>query len=157
MYVLKQFSKLWLLLHVKLAFWLWSYFNYYVSYSFIPYSWRGWRGDWHLSGLIFRTFVRCRLNFSSALGPIFKFLSILGHNFSFVCCRTIKMRYCVRSGCQKWDFVSAKVNIFNCFNVPGKHLSVGPPVTFIKECPRIPYRVSKRVLMKNLSLTYSIL
>ena len=59
----------------------------------------------------FEIFVLSRsrfLNVSSALGPIFKFVSILGHKFSFVSSRTIKrgypvrsrvpkMRYCVRS------------------------------------------------------------
>ena len=64
-----------------------------------------------LLGPIFQTFVCSRpgfSNFSSSLGPIFKFLSILGHNF-FICplldyqnkvlvrCRVPKLRFCVPS------------------------------------------------------------
>ena len=53
------------------------------------------------------TFVSSRTrfsNFSSALGPIFNFLSMSGHNFSFVHSRTIKMENCVRSRVPKMKF-----------------------------------------------------
>ena len=46
------------------------------------------------------------------------------------------MGYSAPLGCQKWDFVSALRSIFNCCTAPGKNLSVGTPITLIKERPQ---------------------
>ena len=57
----------------------------------------------------------CFSNFSSALGPIFKFLSILCHNFFHlsVNSRTTKCGIVSALGCIKGDFVSALSSILS--------------------------------------------
>ena len=83
-------------------------------------------------------------NFSSARGPIFKFLSIhSGSQFFHLSTFGLSKWGIVSAlGCQKWDFVSALGSMFNCCTALVKTLISEPPspppsVTLTKKSPRV--------------------